>query len=126
MAKGLADTVNFVSGGVSNMTAIAAYVDGKPIDEAIDEAMAKVAPEDELVILTDMTGGSVNQKFFGYRSRPHTHVVSGMNLPLAFAMAMEPADGYMTDEQVRFIIENAKNEIRYINDIAADGDDEDE
>lgn len=126
MAVGLKDTLNFVSGGLDNVKAIAAYVDNKPIDDAISEALAEVKDEDELVILTDMTGGSVNQKFFPMCSRPHTHVVSGMNLPLAFGLAMEPADDYLTAEQVRFIVENAKQEIRYVNDISVDGDDEDE
>lgn len=126
MAKGLADTLNFVSGGIENLTAIAAYVDNRPIDEAIAEAMANVADDDELIILTDMTGGSVNQNFFSYRTRPHTHVVSGMNLPLAFALAMEDADGYLAEEDVRRIVEEAKAEIRYINDISLDDDDEDE
>lgn len=126
MAVGLKDTLNFVSGGLDNVKAIAAYVDNKPIDDAISEALAEVNDEDELVILTDMTGGSVNQKFFQMCSRPHTHVVSGMNLPLAFGLAMEPADDYLTAEQVRFIVENARQEIRYVNDISVDGDDEDE
>lgn len=126
MAVGLKDTVNFVSGGMDNITAIVAYVDNKPIDDAINEAVSAVSEEDELVILTDMTGGSVNQKFFRFRSRPHTHIVSGMNLPLAFGLAMEPADDYMTADQVRMIVENAKQEIKYINDISLDGDDEDE
>ncbi len=40
--------------------------------------------------MTDLMVGSVNQKFFKYRTRPHTHIVSGMNLPLAFQIAMEP------------------------------------
>lgn len=36
------------------------------------------------------------------------------------------ADDYMTADQVRMIVENAKQEIKYINDISLDGDDEDE
>ena len=35
--------------------------------------------------------------------------------------AMEPADDYMTADQVRMIVENAKQEIKYINDISLDG-----
>ena len=82
MAVGLKDTVNFVSGGMDNITAIAAYVDNKPINDAINEAVSVVSEEDELVILTDMTGGSVNQKFFRFRSRPqrrrhHRHAGCG-------------------------------------------------
>lgn len=123
------DTLNFVSGGIEHMSVIAAYVDNRPIDEAVAEAMADVAEDDELIILTDMTGGSVNQKFFSFRTRPHTHVVSGMNLPVAFALAMEPgdgADGYFTNEHVHEIVEESRQELRYINEISADGDDEDE
>lgn len=36
------------------------------------------------------------------------------------------ADDYMTADQVRMIVENTKQEIKYINDISLDGDDEDE
>lgn len=126
MATGLADTLNFLSGGVENLTAIAAYVDGKPIDEAIENAMANVEQDDELFILTDMTGGSVNQKFFDYRTRPHTHVVSGMNLPLALALALEPQGDYVTDDRVREIVAGAQQEIKYINDLSFEEDDEDE
>lgn len=126
LAKGLADTLNFVSGGIDNLTAIAAYVDGKPIDEAIDAAMAQVAEDDELIILTDMTGGSVNQHFFGYRTRPHTHVISGVNLPLAFALAMESTDEYLTEDEVRDVIASAKEEMKYINDISVEEDEDDE
>ena len=35
--------------------------------------------------------------------------------------AMKPADDYMTADQVRMIVENAKQEIKYINDISLDG-----
>ena len=66
------------------------------------------------------------QQFFRYRNRPHTHIVSGMNLPLAFQVAMEPQGEYITVERMREMVEEAKNEIKYVNDIADDGDDEDE
>ena len=116
MADGLKDTLNFVSGGVQETIALSAYLDNQPVEEAVDE----------LIVLTDLTSGSVNQQFFRYRNRPHTHIVSGMNLPLAFQVAMEPQGEYITVERMREMVEEAKNEIKYVNDIADDGDDEDE
>ena len=116
MADGLKDTLNFVSGGVQETIALSAYLDNQPVEEA----------EDEVIVLTDLTSGSVNQQFFRYRNRPHTHIVSGMNLPLAFQVAMEPQGEYITVERMREMVEEAKNEIKYVNDIADDGDDEDE
>lgn len=126
MAEGLKDTLAFVSGGASETIALSAYVDNQPIEEAVETLMNGFADEDEVVILTDLTSGSVNQQFFKYRNRPHTHIVSGMNLPLAFQIAMEDQDEYISVERMREIVEESKNEMKYVNDIADDGDEEDE
>ena len=126
MAAGLRDSLNFVSGGEQETVALAAYVDNKPVDAAVKELMAGLSDEDEAVILTDMTAGSVNQQFFPYINRPHTHPVSGMNLPLAFTIAMEPQDEYITADRMREIVEESRAEMKYCNDLAAEGDDEDE
>lgn len=127
MAEGLKDTLAFVSGGAQETIALSAYVDNQPIEEAVEKLMNGFADEDEVVILTDLTSGSVNQQFFKYRNRPHTHIVSGMNLPLAFQIAMEDQDDYISVERMREIVEESKNEVKYVNDITADdGDEEDE
>lgn len=127
MAEGLKDTLAFVSGGAQETIALSAYVDNQPIEEAVEKLMNGFADEDEVVILTDLTSGSVNQQFFKYRNRPHTHIVSGMNLPLAFQIAMEDQDDYISVERMREIVEESKNEMKYVNDITADdGDEEDE
>lgn len=126
MAEGLRDTLAFVSGGIQEVKTLAAYVDNSPVEEAVEELMNGFEADDEVVILTDLTSGSVNQQFFRYRNRPHTHIVSGMNLPLAFQIAMEPQGEYISIDRMREIVEESRNEIRYVNDIADDGDDEDE
>ena len=126
MADGLKDTLNFVSGGVQETIALSAYLDNQPVEDAVKTIMDGLAEEDEAVILTDLNAGSVNQKFFKYRNRPHTHIVSGMNLPLAVTAAMEPQDDYISTERMAQIVEEARMEIKYVNAIADDGDDEDE
>ena len=126
MAEGLKDTLAFVSGGAQETIALSAYVDNQPIEEAVETLMNGFADEDEVVILTDLTSGSVNQQFFKYRNRPHTHIISGMNLPLAFQIAMEDQDDYISVERMREIVEESKNEMKYVNDITDDGDEEDE
>lgn len=49
-----------------------------------------------------------------------------MNLPLAFQIAMEPQDDYISIERMREIVEESRMEMKYVNDIVDDGDDEDE
>lgn len=126
MADGLKETLEFVSGGVQETVALSAYVDNQPIDQAVDALMNQFEADDEVIVLTDLTSGSVNQQFFKYRNRPHTHIVSGMNLPLAFQIAMEPQDDYISIERMREIVEESRMEMKYVNDIVDDGDDEDE
>lgn len=126
MAEGLKQTLEFVSGGIQETIALSAYLDNSPMDEMVYALMARFSEEDEVVILTDLTSGSVNQKFFEYRKRPHTHIISGMNLPLAFQIAMESQDDYISAERMREIVEESKNEIKYVSDMTDDGDEEDE
>ena len=121
MADGMKDTLNFISGGIQETIALSAYVDNRPVEEAVDEVMDGFEGEDEVVVLTDLMVGSVNQKFFKYRTRPHTHIVSGMNLPL-----MEPQGKYITEERMKEIIETAKEELKYVNEVSNDEDEEDE
>ena len=115
MADGMKDTLNFISGGIQETIAL-----------SVDEVMDGFEGEDEVVVLTDLMVGSVNQKFFKYRTRPHTHIVSGMNLPLAFQIAMEPQGKYITEERMKEIIETAKEELKYVNEVSNDEDEEDE
>lgn len=126
MAEGMKHTLDFVSGGEQETLFLAAYVDNKPIDEAVGQLMGCFEAEDEVIVLTDMTAGSVNQQFFKYLNRPHTHLVSGMNLPLAFTIAMEDKDDYITADRMREIVEESRGEMKYVNDLAAGGDDDDE
>lgn len=113
MADGMKDTLNFISGGIQETIALSAYVDNRSAEETIEEVMDGFEEEDEVVVLTDLMAGSVNQKFFKYRTRPHTHIVSGMNLPLAFQIAMEPQGEYITEERMKEMIEAAREEMKY-------------
>ena len=124
MADGLKDTLNFVSGGVQETIALSAYLDNQPVEEAGDELMKGFAEEDEVIVLTDLTSGSVNQQFFRYRNRPHTHIVSGMNLPLALTTVLmkDNMDKEMLPQAVLGEAHEALKEFK----LASDDDEEDD
>ncbi|MCP9328107.1 PTS sugar transporter subunit IIA [Liquorilactobacillus satsumensis] len=126
-AAGLKDTVEFIAGELAEnrISTLTAYLDNAPIKETVADLMQAFPASTEVIILTDMMAGSVNQTFFGYRLREHTHLVSGMNLPLALAFTMEPQDNYLTAQRVREIVAEAQQAVVYINDIRI-GDDDDE
>ena len=120
LAEGLKDTLDFISGGGQDIVTLAAYLDNQPVEKQVDEVMTAFSADRDVVVLTDMTAGSVNQKFFKYRTRPHTHIISGMNLPLALGVAMEP------DARIDALIQEAKDAIVNVNEIQVEEDDDDE
>ncbi|WEE34989.1 PTS sugar transporter subunit IIA [Lactiplantibacillus paraplantarum] len=125
-ASGLADTVNFISNNAADIVALTAYMDNQPVEQQVKSLMASIPAEVEIVILTDMLAGSVNQQFFNYRMRPHTQIISGMNLPLALAIALEPTDHELTDQRVCDLIAQAQESIVSVNQMSVEVDDDDE
>lgn len=126
LAAGLKDTLDFITNGMADVIALTAYLDNQPVEEQVQALMTSFDDETEVVVLTDMTAGSVNQKFFAFRNRPHTQIISGMNLPLALGFAMEPVNDYLQTERIKSLIEQAQAEITYVNDIQPEIDDDDE
>ena len=123
MADGLKDTLQFLS-AMENVSAISAYIDETMIEDQIDKLFNEFDEEDEIFILTDMLGGSVNQKFFG-RMNDHVHVICGMNLPLALTLALQP-EGRLTAAQVADIVAEARNQLIYMNTYQQSENDDDE
>ena len=128
LAQGMANALKFFEGDNLKLTVLSAYVDNKPLEGQIEEIFDQFDKEDEVIVLTDLLGGSVNQKFFPYINQPHTHLITGMNLSLAMAITMEPVDGYLMPEKIQSIVSDAQSQVKYVNELAnsADEDDEDE
>lgn len=128
LADGMSKALRFFQGDELELTVLSAYVDNKPIEGQIKDIFDKIPSEDEVVVLTDLLGGSVNQKFFPYIQREHTQIIAGMNLSLAMAITMEPANDYLTSDRIEEIVEGARDQIKYVNALATsiDEDDDDE
>lgn len=127
LAYGLKDTVDFLTGATKIIYDINAYVDDetKDIDTVVAELFASFDDEDEVVVLVDMMGGSVYQKFYPYMSEK-VHVICGMNLPMALSLVLAPEDERLTSEKVEQVLMDCKNQLVYANKMAASVDEDDE
>lgn len=79
---------------------------------------------EQVVICSDIKGGSANQSVFPYIQRDNVFVVSGMNLSLVLQLSMEDE---VTSESIKEIMESAKEDMVLINELnigAIDEDDE--
>ena len=127
LAYGLKDTVDFLTGATKTIYDINAYLDDetKDIDTVVAALFASFDDEDEVVVLVDMMGGSVYQKFYPYMS-DKVHVICGMNLPMALSLVLAPEDECLTSEKVEQVLMDCKNQLVYVNKMAASVDEDDE
>ena len=122
-AAGILDSVELIMGKQDNFEPLCAHRDGEnDIKERVKALIEGKAPEDELIIVTDVFKGSVNNEFMNYTNRKDVHVVAGMNLSLLLELVVNQDED--TDVMLREAIKTAQETIVYCND-KADVQDED-
>ena len=87
LAYGLKDTVDFLTNKAKTIYDINAYAEDKEqnLESRVKELFDTFDPQDEVIVLTDLLGGSVYQKFYPYISE-RVHVLCGMNLCIFASM----------------------------------------
>lgn len=117
-AQGIAESIEMLAGGRENVRALSLYVDGNnDLPGAIREALSRISTEDEVIVCTDLMGGSVNNEFtLVAQSRPGTHLVTNMNLPLLIQLLFAE-EGRDTAEVIREICAADDARVKYVNDL---------
>ena len=113
LAHGLKDTLNFLT-SMDGIIDISAYMDDTDLPTQIKELFDSFDPEDEVVMMTDMLGGSVNQQFCPYVN-DHRHL----------SLVLQPQDMPLTAETIRTIVEESRSHLIYVNEYN-DGSNEDD
>ena len=126
MAKGIEDTLKYLTHTDLDVCVLCAYMENKKIDSEVANVMSKFKKEDEVFIFTDIASGSVNQKFYKYINRPHTHIIAGMNLPIIMSVALNNSQEYFNEEAIEKLVNQAKDSLVYVNQSKKSLDKEDE
>lgn len=126
LAAGMADTLDYITNTSLPVQVLTAYMDNVPVDNQITHLMKSIKADSEVFIFTDIMAGSVNQGFIPYLNRPHTHLITGMNLPVLMSIALCPDKQYLTKEKVKTLVDEAKEALKYVDlaDMSLDADDE--
>ena len=125
-AAGINESVSLLSGERGNIRTLSMYVDGNNDLAAAAAKMLDETPEgDDLVVCTDLFGGSVNNEFTSIvQRRPNTYLVTNMNLPLLIQLLFAE-EGRDTAEVIREICAADDARVKFVNDLIEDtGDDE--
>ena len=116
-AKGIKSSLDIIYGETDNVFCICAYMDEEvQLKSQIEETMSKLNPEKEVIFITDIFGGSVNNELLSYVSSNSIHLIAGLNLPLLIELIS--SSDYIEDTEllINNAIESSKMSIQYCNE----------
>lgn len=100
-AEGIKSSLQILLGGCENITVFSAYIDEGSVQEKLDEFYADVHEGDQVVLLSDLYGGSVNSVMYTYLNRENTYLIAGINLALVLELATREA---VTKEELEELV----------------------
>lgn len=116
-ADGIYESLKIIAGEKNNVERLNAYVDknidySKLIKDIVSNHNYK---ESNLLVITDLFGGSVNNEFLKYIMQYPFYLVSGLNLGMLLEFVLSTKE--LNNETIKEIIDRSKNNIVLCNDI---------
>jgi fructoselysine/glucoselysine PTS system EIIA component len=114
-SAGAKSSLDLIIGETAQLFIIQAYAnENVAIEDEIKAILDQVGTQDELIVFTDIMGGSVTNQLVQHALKPNVHIVSGFNLPLLIEAILGDADTPV-NELIEAAISNAKEQIVYVN-----------
>ena len=99
LASGLKSSIGVLLGGCDRLTVFDAYVDEGSLD-------------DQVILLSDMYGGSVNSIMYTFLNRPNTTLIAGVNLALVIGLVIQ--DRELTREEIEDVVRQSREAIQIV------------
>lgn len=123
-ASGIKSSLEIIVGKQENIQTIDAYVDETNFEEQLDKYISSISiNEDTLIVVTDLFGGSVNQKIVNKLQNENVHIITGLNLPLLLELQMLNEED-CTKENISSIVENSRQQVQSITANVLDDEDD--
>ena len=111
-AEGIKSVANIIVGDLSEVTFMNTYVDDIDFHVELDNYFSK---NNNVLVLTDLFGGSVNQAIIQYITKVNINIITGINIPLILEILLSNTIG--NDLDFRQIISSAKEQIVFVNNM---------
>lgn len=115
MAAGMEKAISILMGKTDGLTVINCYVDALNVNDAFRNFFSSIPDTDQVIMLSDLYGGSVNQIMYQWLTRPHTKLIAGVNLALVLElMAMKENINEFSNEQLLELTTRSREAIRFV------------
>ena len=94
-ADGIKNAMELVTGEQNSVSTLCAYTnDMTEVETPIKEIIDALCDDEELIVTTDIFGGSVNNEFMKYLSKSNIHLIAGVDFdPVKVDISLKSADG---------------------------------
>jgi fructoselysine and glucoselysine-specific PTS system IIA component len=124
LADAFKATIDIIIGETGRIETLCAYIeDTFDLKVSVLEKLKGVSPEDELIVVTDVFGGSINNEFIQQIEMFNFILISGMNLTLVGELISLP--DLPLKQAVEEAVKSAKDGIRICNNFERDVSEED-
>ena len=118
-AAGILNAAELILGKIENVQVLCAYLDPtENFSEKAKTVVSSIAEGDEMIVVTDIFGGSVNNEFIKYLDHQGMYLISGLNLPLLIELVLSQEND--TEKMISEIISQMSKQICYCNRLVID------
>ncbi len=90
LASGMQSSLRILMGDEADkLTVLDAYVGDDDVEASIKAFFEGVPEGEEVLMMSDLYGGSVNQKMYLYLDRPNTYLIAGVNLAVVIELCLK-------------------------------------
>lgn len=114
LASGFRASVDFFFPGVKNIVYVDAYTEDNDFEGVLIELLDK-HKHDNVIVLTDLKGGSINQVAARLLPNHNFQLISGVNLPLLLQLI--PLAEEIGKQEIENAIQLAREDIYHINSL---------
>lgn len=125
-ADGIRNTMEIIIGAVEGAEALCAYVTQDfDMDRTAENYIKALGDADELIVVTDVAGGSVANTFAKYCSKK-VMVLTGCNFPMLVTLALQLDADVPLEELVKEAIDAGRDGICCMNEVLSGQEKEDD
>lgn len=114
-AEGIKSALKIIVGNVDDIATINAYVNECDLKKELDTYFETNA-EEEIIVCTDLFGGSVNQAIIQKLKEKDFALVTGVNFPMLLELSLAMANGNPDKAKIRELIASSKEQLMLVND----------
>lgn len=111
LASGFKSSLQILFGPCDYITVFDAYLDDRSVQEELERFYETVREGEQVILLSDLYGSSVNQAMCMYAGRPDTTLIASVNLALVMGLAGRES---ITREELEELVEQSRQLLQIV------------